>query len=191
MKRGGRPRRSFGVPGTHPWNSWHAESPGELPVHNPIAVPSETESFSRYRSRMPVIAVTRLRVRSWRYLPMFVVQSIRAARQAAASQGNRSTKLLRDQGKAFWTATSWSDEAAMKQFMHAPPHGPVMKKLLEWCDEAALVHWTQTEADIPSWVEAHARLQRDGRRSKVNHPSAAHDAFQIPAPAGRQEMRLK
>jgi len=122
---------------------------------------------------------------------MFVVQSFRAARQASASQGNLSTKLLRDRGKAFWTATSWSDEAAMKQFMHAPPHGPVMRKLLEWCDEAALVHWMQAEPDIPSWVEAHARLQRDGRRSKVNHPSAAHDAFHIPPPNSQQSVRLK
>jgi hypothetical protein len=140
---------------------------------------------------MPVVSITRVRMRSWRYLPMFFLQSLRAARQAAASNGNLSTKLLRDRRNAFWTATSWSDEAAMKAFMHASPHGPVMKKLLEWCDESAFVHWTQTEAEIPSWDEAQVRLQRDGRRSKVNHPSSAHENFQISPPASKQEARLK
>jgi len=140
---------------------------------------------------MPVISITRLKVRLWRYLPMFFLQAFRAARQAASSRGNLSTRLLRDRNKTFWTATSWSDEAAMKDFMHAPPHGPVMRKLLEWCDEAALVHWTQSDAEIPSWTEAHERLQREGRRSKVNHPSAAHDAFRIEPPRTSRDLRLK
>ncbi len=36
----------------------------------------------------------------------------------------------------------------MKAFMHAAPHGPAMRKLLNWCDEAALVRWTQAGADL-------------------------------------------
>ena len=70
----------------------------------------------------------------------------------------------------------------MKTFMHSGLHGPVMKKLLKWCDEAALVHWTQEGAAVPSWEEAHQRIQREGRRSKVDHPSPAHTAYEIPAP---------
>jgi hypothetical protein len=78
----------------------------------------------------------------------------------------------------------------MKAFMLAPPHGPAMRKLLEWCDEASLVHWSQESGALPSWDEAHARLQRDGRRSKVNHPSATHQAHVFPAPAlGRTRER--
>jgi hypothetical protein len=57
--------------------------------------------------------------------------------------------------------------------MHASPHGPVMRKLLNWCDEAAVVHWSQERAEPPSWPEAHVRLQQEGRRSKVDHQSAA------------------
>ena len=47
--------------------------------------------------------------------------------------------------------------------MMAAPHGPTMRKLLEWCDEASLVHWTQDEAELPSWEEAHRRLLHEGR----------------------------
>lgn len=81
----------------------------------------------------------------------------------------------------------------MKAFMMAKPHGPTMRKLLNWCDEAALVHWTQAAAEPPSWEEAHRRIQQEGRRSKVNHPSAAHTAYTIPAPTiGRtSQLRFK
>jgi hypothetical protein len=140
---------------------------------------------------MTVISITRLRVRSWRYLPMFFLQALRSARQAAKANGNLATKLLREHRNTFWTSTSWANEAAMKAFMHAPPHGTVMRRLLEWCDEAALVHWTQEGNQLPSWQEAHTRLQRDGRRSKVNHPSTAHNTFQIAAPKSTRDFQLK
>ncbi len=79
----------------------------------------------------------------------------------------------------------------MKAFMHATPHGPAMRKLLEWCDEASLVHWTQDTAELPSWEVAHERLERDGRPSKVNHPSPAHTAHRFPAPTTRRTARLR
>jgi hypothetical protein len=31
---------------------------------------------------MPIVSLTRLRVRSWRYLPGFLLDSVRSARQA-------------------------------------------------------------------------------------------------------------
>jgi hypothetical protein len=80
----------------------------------------------------------------------------------------------------------------MKAFMRSGVHGPVMKKLLEWCDEAALVHWTQDDANLPTWDQAHTRIRQEGRRSKVNHPSTAHTAYEIALPVNlRTGMRLK
>ena len=77
--------------------------------------------------------------------------------------------------------------------MLATPHGPAMRKLLEWCDEAALVRWSQPGPELPTWTEAHERLQREGRTSKVNHPSETHRKFVIaPPPVNpRAEVRLK
>jgi hypothetical protein len=142
---------------------------------------------------MPFISITRLRVRSWRYLPPFFVQTVRIARQAARADGSLAVTLLRDRGNTFWTGTSWSSEGSMKAFMHAKPHGSAMRKLLEWCDEAALAHWSQVAAELPSWTEAHTRIQQDGRPSKVNHPSAAHTAYTFPVPTEgrRRELRFK
>lgn len=142
---------------------------------------------------MPFVSITRLRVRSWFYLPAFFVHTLRIARQAAKADGILAVRLLRDRGNTFWTGTSWSSEGAMRAFMLAKPHGPTMRRLLQWCDEAALVHWIQTGADLPSWDDAHRRMQHEGRPSKVNHPSAAHTAYRIPAPIRRptRELRFK
>lgn len=68
---------------------------------------------------MPLVSITRLRVRRWFYLPAFIVQALRIARQAARADGNLAVKLLADRRNAFWTGTSWSSESSMKAFIHA------------------------------------------------------------------------
>src|SRR4051812_45541168 len=100
---------------------------------------------------MPIVSITRLRVRSWRYFPAFFIQAMRSSLQAARSDGSLAVRVLRDRNYTFWTSTSWASDAAMKAFMHAAPHGPTMRRLLNWCDEAALVHWTQPDAALPAW----------------------------------------
>lgn len=131
---------------------------------------------------MPVVSITRLRVRAWRYFPQFLFYARRSARQARHAQGNLSVSLLRDTNHTFWTRSVWTSESIMKAFMLAGPHRQAMRGLLEWCDEAALVHWEQEPDREPDWQQAHQRLQAEGRRSKVNHPSAAHERFQIRPP---------
>jgi heme-degrading monooxygenase HmoA len=131
---------------------------------------------------MTFISITRLRVRSWRFLPFFLLQSIRAARQATKAPGNRSVSLLREPHYVFWTRTSWDSEHSMKAYILAGAHRQVMRMLLNWCDEAAVAHWTQDSAQEPAWAEAHAQVLKIGRLSKVNHPSKAQTEFQIPEP---------
>ena len=122
---------------------------------------------------MPFVSITRLRVRSWRYVPGFLIQSLRAALQAKRATGNLAVSVLRDADRAFWTRTVWRDEAAMRAFMQSGVHRQVMARLPEWCDEAALAHWVQDRDEPPSWADAHRRLQQEGRRSRVSQPSEA------------------
>jgi hypothetical protein len=142
---------------------------------------------------MPVISITRLRVRKWIYLPGFFARVLRIGRQARNSPGNLAVRIFADKRSTFWTSTLWDSEFSMRAFMLATPHGPAMRKLLEWCDEASLVHWTQSGADLPSWPEAHRRLIAEGRPSKVNHPTPAHTAHDLPSPgiSTRGELRIK
>jgi hypothetical protein len=132
---------------------------------------------------MAIVSITRLRVRSWRYLVPFLFYALRSYRQARHSQGNLAASLLRDSDRTFWTRTVWTTESAMKDFMLAGAHRQVMLRLLEWCNEAALVHWEQENDLEPTWQDAQRRLQSEGRRSKVNHPSPAHERFRIRPPS--------
>jgi hypothetical protein len=140
---------------------------------------------------MPFVSITRLRVRSWRYLPAFLFQALRAARQAKAASGSLAVSVLRDADLAFWTRTVWIEEAAMRSFMVSGTHRRVMPRLLEWCDEASVVHWVQDSPEPPSWPESHRRMQQEGRRSKVNHPSEAQRRFEIPAPRRTAELKFR
>jgi hypothetical protein len=142
---------------------------------------------------MPVVSITRLRARSWWYLPPFFLKTLRVLRQAGKAEGNLRIALLKDSRNTFWTGTSWQSQELMKAFMHAAPHGPAMRSLLEWWDEASLVHWSQDGAELPDWQEAHRRLESEGRPSKVHHPSPAHTAHRFPPPVIRKtnELRFK
>ena len=140
---------------------------------------------------MPFVSITRLRVRRWRYLPQFLIQSFRAARQARRAAGSLAVSVLRDANRAFWTRTVWRDEAAMRFFMQSGVHRRIMAQLAEWCDEAALVHWVQDASEPPSWAEAHRRLQKEGRRSRVSHPSEAHRRFQMAEPRTSAGLEFK
>ena len=131
---------------------------------------------------MTFISVTRLRVRSFRFLPGFFLFALQSVRQARRARGNRGSDLLADSKRTFWTSTAWENEASMREFMMAPPHRRAMPRLLDWCDEAAVVHWIQESPELPDWREAHRRMVAEGRRSKVRHPSAAQEAFEIAPP---------
>lgn len=131
---------------------------------------------------MPFISVTRLRVRSLAYLPQFIWRTLQSLRQTQRSPGFIDGKVLREARNAFWTMTAWEDQPAMNAFRTSGAHRAAMPKLLDWCDEASVAHWNQEILDLPTWTEAHRRMVKEGKPSKVNHPSAAQVANQIPAP---------
>lgn len=131
---------------------------------------------------MPLIAVTRLRLRFRRYLPLFTFYTLLSTWQAKRAPGNLGVSLLIDANNAFWTRTAWQSEAAMHVFRNAASHGQAMPKLFDWCDEASAVHWIQETPDLPDWHEAHQRMVKEGFRGKLKHPSPAHIAYEIAAP---------
>lgn len=140
---------------------------------------------------MPLVSITRLRVRSFRFLPAFLFGSLCSAREAKNASGNLAVAVLSDANLTFWTRTLWTDERSMRAFMFAPAHRRVMPKLLQWCDEAAVTHWLADSPEPPPWQEVHRRLQREGRASKVDHPSAAQLRFEIPPPKTTRQLKLK
>jgi heme-degrading monooxygenase HmoA len=133
---------------------------------------------------MTLISVTRLRVRGFAsFRGSSLSRGVGPTGQARL--GNRGAQLLAETKRTFWISTAWEDKASMREFMMAPPHRRAMGRLLDWRDEAAVVHWLQESPELPDWREAHRRMVAEGRRSKVRHPSPAQQAFEIPPPTLR------
>ena len=131
---------------------------------------------------MLFVSITRLRLRSWRFVPGLLWHALRSSRQAKAAPGNLGVQVLREANTTFWTCTVWADETAMRTFISSGAHRTAMPHLIEWCDEASVAHWPQDTAEPPPWPEAHRRMQAEGRPSKVRNPSEAHRRFDIAAP---------
>ena len=137
------------------------------------------------------ISVTRLRIRSLRFLPLFFVHMLTTLWQVKRAQGFRRGALLADRRWTFWTLTAWETPDDMRQYMTGGSHKQVMPRLMDWCDEASVAHWMQAEDDLPSWMEADRRMRETGRASKVRHPSPVHAslAYEMPRTTGAAPIR--
>ena len=131
---------------------------------------------------MPFLSLTRLRIRSIRFLPQFGLHAMRSIAQVRKAPGFTRGALLPDHDWTFWTFTAWESQEAMRQYMITGAHQRAMPQLLHWCDEASVAHWEQTEAALPSWEEADQRMRTIGRISKVLHPSPNHAAMTYRTP---------
>ena len=128
------------------------------------------------------VSLTRLRLRSFRFIPLFMIHAFRSVRQVKKAPGFLYGALLNDRSWTFWTMTAWDSQENMRQFMTTGSHKRVMPHLLHWCDEASVAHWEQQETDLPSWMEADKRMREGGRASKVRNPSPQHATLDYRAP---------
>jgi heme-degrading monooxygenase HmoA len=131
---------------------------------------------------MVFVSVTRVRVRSLRFLPPFFLHTFRSRQQVKKSSGFLTGALLADRNRTFWTMTVWDSQQSMRAFMTSGAHQRAMPHLLHWFDEASLAHWTQSDATLPSWTEAHRRMRESGRPSRILHPNSQHATSNYPAP---------
>jgi hypothetical protein len=131
---------------------------------------------------MVFVSITRLRLRSAFYLLPFFWHTYRSGKQLQTESNFIKGKTLMDKKLTFWTMTLWNNEVDMRTYRNSNAHKKAMPKLQHWCNEASVVHWQQEENKFPGWLEAHRRMQTDGRASKVRNPSADHLAFSFPSP---------
>ncbi len=140
---------------------------------------------------MAFFSLTRLRIRSMRFLPLFLAHMLTTLRQVKRARGFRRGSLLADRHWTFWTLTAWDNEESMRQYMTTGSHKKVMPRLLDWCDEASVAHWTQPENELPTWDDADRRMREIGRPSKVRHPSPHHVSlsYDVPRTSGTAPIR--
>jgi heme-degrading monooxygenase HmoA len=131
---------------------------------------------------MPVIVVTRLRLKDPALFDEFFASAIAVVEQAQNSDGNLGADVLADANNTYWTCTAWQEHAAMHAFVGAEPHLGTMSRLDEWCDEATFVDWELDSTDLPDWKASYTRLIADGQVASLSQPSVAHDSRDFPAP---------
>lgn len=125
---------------------------------------------------MYTVSITRLRVRSIFYMPIFMLHAMRTGSQAQKAEGILGVETRFEKNNVVWTKTIWSDETAMKKYRGSGAHQIAMRILSELCNEASVARWQQADVELPTWEEAHRRMLTDGKLSKVKHPSPLHAA---------------
>lgn len=136
------------------------------------------------------VSITRLRLRSFRYVLPFFLDTNASLKQATSAEGFLHGALLNDRNWTFWTATAWDGEASMRHYMRTGPHLRAMPKLMDWCDEASVVHWHQDGDALPGWGEAARRMRAEGRTSKVRHPGRHHADMSFAEPRTTGGLRF-
>jgi hypothetical protein len=126
---------------------------------------------------MAFVSVTRLQLRSLRFLPAFAWHTWRSLSQLRRANGFVVGQLSADvYGRTFWTITLWHEQSAMRAYRNTGAHMRAMPKLLHWCEAASVAHWVQPETVVPTADEALRRMREEGRLSKLAHPSKGHIA---------------
>ena len=131
---------------------------------------------------MPVIVVTRLRLKNAGLLDEFFTAAAGALDQALKSDGNLGADALADANNAWWSVSSWQDRRPMQAFVRTEPHLSTMAKLDHLCDEATFVDWKQASPELPDWQTSYRHLVADGQVATLTHPSAANQTKDFPAP---------
>jgi hypothetical protein len=119
------------------------------------------------------LSITRLRLRSWRFVPAFLYYSVRSQRQACRSPGIIDGYVAQGPTLVFWTVTMWEDVAAMRAYRASGAHRSALPKLAQWCDEACTASLTVDLEKAPVPAVAADFLVSDGRIFKVAKPSVA------------------
>jgi hypothetical protein len=131
---------------------------------------------------MPVIVVTRLRLKDSAFLDEFFTSAVAVVEQAKNSAGSLGADVLADARNTYWTRTAWRDRGSMHAFVGSEPHLSTMGRLDGWCDEATFVDWEQASADPPDWQVSYGRLIAEGQVASLTQPSEAHHTRDFPAP---------
>jgi hypothetical protein len=126
------------------------------------------------------VSVTRLHVRNIRFLVPFAWWTLRSHRQTKGAAGfvGGALSIMRD--GSFWTTTVWESAGHTRAFRNAEPHASAMRRIRNWCDEAAYARYMATARGLPSWEEAHRRLIDTPRFTRVDHPSEMQSAKHLP-----------
>jgi hypothetical protein len=131
---------------------------------------------------MPIMVVTRLRLKNPGVLDAFLAAAVAVLEQAKKSQGSLGADALAEANDTWWTVTAWADRAGLEAFVQAEPHLATMARLDDWCDEATFADWEHASPDLPDWPTCYQHIVAEGTSAELSHPSAAQHDRNFPPP---------
>ncbi len=120
---------------------------------------------------MSYLSMTRLKLKSPRYLIRFWNYNEKIVRQMQTAEGFLQGKLLANYSLAMWTTTLWTSSEALKEFYLNGSHQEVIARISEWSSEA--VHFSKyvSTKELPSWQQIGSELAHQGRFQELKQPS--------------------
>jgi hypothetical protein len=123
-----------------------------------------------------VVMASRFRVRRYRDVPRFLVDSLRVHRQVLAAGravgvSLRARPLRRD----FLTLSAWRDRGAVHRLVVEEPHATVMRRYAAATEESTFAFFEARVIELPlSWTEVGRRLdaERERRRARTSDAPA-------------------
>jgi len=131
---------------------------------------------------MPVIVVTRLRLRDPDLLDEFFTHAVASIEQASNSPGNLGVDALAEAHDTWWSVSAWQDRSQMRSFVGSEPHLGTEALLDHLCDEATFADWEQASPELPDWQTSWRRLVADGQSATLTNQSDANESRAFPAP---------
>lgn len=131
---------------------------------------------------MAYLSMTRLKLKSARYVIPFLVYNERVVKQIRTSEGFLKGKLLATPTLSMWTTTLWASQEALKAFYLNGTHRIAMAKLNEWSSEAASAHQQVDINELPSWGYISTQLCKIGHFTALKEPSLEHEHRTILSP---------
>ena len=131
---------------------------------------------------MPVIVVTRLRLKDPAFFDEFFASAVAVMEQAQKAEGNLGADVLAEANNTYWTRSIWLERDLMSAFVGSEPHLRTMNRIDDWCDEATFVEWEQPSADLPDWQDGYGRLVASGQGPILTDATEAHRTREFPAP---------
>ena len=101
--------------------------------------------------RVYIVMASRLPLKAHRFIPGFLVDTLRIRRQLARTEGlvayALNAQLAR---KTFWTYSVWTDQESLAAFAGTEPHQRIVQRLRSRMDESRFDFQLRRGAEIPS-----------------------------------------
>lgn len=124
-----------------------------------VSGPGRVSRELAVRGEGRVVMASRLELRRFRDVPVFVVASLEMRRLFRRTPGADALSLRASLiGRTFWTLSVWESREALRAYAADAAHVAVMRRFHLAMKMSQFVDWSIAGADMPTWQQARRRI---------------------------------